>query len=461
MNRKKMSLFDSILMAVGSIIGASIFATTPIGAKIVGGNGVVWGFIFAAIFVFLRTWPEMVLSSTLPATGGGYMQSSRLVHPLVGTFVSIGNLILGPMKVATMALTFASYFKLLVPSWNPIVVAVAITLIFTIINLFGIRIASWLQNLFVAVMVIALGAYVVMGWGHTVVTLGAVLSTTFQLSKMWAAMGIMHGSLIGANALMYIADDVDEPGKNIPLAFIISTSLTAIFFAAIAYVTVGVMPNVFKIDNLATVAKVFMGSAMWAFFIVGGALLAVVTSLTPAMLMFSSSHLVSAKDGLYPEFMGKINNYGAPANALWVNSIIAILAMVASFNLTDVINITTIPGLLLSPAVFIAVFFLPKRFPASYKTSWLNIPHWLNCIGVVVATAVCFLLGWAVLAQMLPKNYITMIVVYAIFVVYVWIRSDYLKRKGINMFDNMRRIPESWTAREKVALEELSTKNDD
>ena len=460
MKSKKMSLFDSILMAIGCIIGASIFATTPIAAKIVGGNPVVWGFIFAAVFVFLRTLPEMVLTSALPARGGGYTQSARLVHPLVGAFVSIGNLIIGPMKIATMALTFATYFNMLVPSWNPIVVAVAITLMFTIINLFGIKISSWLQNIFVYVMIVALGAYVIMGWGHTVVTLSAVLSTTFQLSKMWAAMGIMHGSLIGANALMYVADDVDNPGKNIPLAFIISTSLTAVFFAAIAYVTIAVMPDFYKVNNLATVAKVFMGPAMWAFFIAGGALLAVVTSLTPAMLMFSNSHLVSAKDSLYPEFMSKFNKYGAPANALWVNSIIAILAMVSKFNLTDVINITTIPGLLLSPAVFIAVFFLPKRFPASYKTSWLKIPHWINCVIVVIATAVCFLLGWAVLKQMLPKNYIAMVIVYALFILYVWLRYNYLKRKGIDMFANMRKVPESWDAREKAALEELAAKKD-
>jgi len=452
MKKYKMSLFSSTIMAIGCIIGASVFATMPIGIKIVGGYPVVWGFLFAAVFVFLRTMPVMVLSSALPVTGGGYVQGGRLVHPLVGILISVGYLLIGPMKVATMALTFATYFNMLVPSINPILVAVIITMIFTLVNLFGIKISSWVQNVSVAVMFVALGLYLILGWGHTVVTLGAVLSTTFQLSKMWAAMGIMHGSLIGANALTYMADDIEKPGRTIPLAFLISTFSIAVFFALVAFVTVGVMPNFFKIDNLATVAQTFMSSKMLIFFIIGGPLFAVMTSLTPTMLMFSYSHFASAKDGLYPKLISKRNSYGAPANALWLNSIIAILFMVARFNLTDVVNITTIPGLLLSPALFIAVFFLPKKFPASYKTAWLNLPHWLNCVFVVTATAVCFLLGGSVLKQMLPKNYIAASVFYAAFFVYVWFRNNYLKKKGIDMIGNMRKAPESWVIREKEAL---------
>ena len=62
-----MKLMSCILMGVGSIIGASVFASTPIAIKIVGGNGIVIGFICAALFVFLRSIPEMLLVSALPA----------------------------------------------------------------------------------------------------------------------------------------------------------------------------------------------------------------------------------------------------------------------------------------------------------------------------------------------------------------------------------------------------------
>lgn len=453
----KMTLFSSILMGIGSIIGASIFATTPIAIKIIGGNGIVWGFLLAAIFVFFKTLPEMVLTSTLPANGGGYMHLTRLVHPSLGILHSINNLVIGPMKIATMALTFSTYFAMLVPSWSPVAVAVVIVLIFSVITLYGIKIAAWVQNVLVAVLLLAIGIYVVLGWGATVITLGQVLSTTFKLSKLWAAMGIMHGSLIGANALMYVADEIDNPGRTIPIAFIVGTIFTAFIYAAIAYVTVGVQQQFFKIDNLATVAKMFMSPAMLVFFIAGGALLAVVTSINSAILMFSRSHFAGARDGLYPDLIMKINKHGAPANAIWLNSAIAIIAMVAGFNLTDVINITSIPGLLLSPVVFFAVFMLPKRFPASYKTSFLRIPHWINIIIVLIATALCLLLGSYVLFQMEAKNWITMIIFYIVAIAYVLLRMRHLKqKKGIDMIATMKKTYEPWNVREKAAQLELA-----
>ncbi|GAB1431444.1 hypothetical protein MASR2M29_00690 [Spirochaetota bacterium] len=459
-DKKKMTLFSSILMGIGSIIGASIFATTPIAIKIMGGNGIVWGFILAALFVFIKTWPEMVASSALPANGGSYMHLTRLVHPSMGILHAINYLVIGPMKVATMALTFSTYFAMLVPGIPPVVVAIAITLIFTVLTLYGIKIASWVQNVLVAVLLVALGMYVFMGWGATVVSLGDVLKTTFELSKLWAAMGIMHGSLIGANVLIYVADEIENPSKNIPIAFIVGTIFTAVLYAAIAYVAVGVMPQWFKIDNLATVAKVFMKPAALTFFISGGALLAVVTSINSAILMFSRSHMAAARDGLYPKGIMKINKHGAPANAIWLNTVIAVAAMASGYNLTDVVNITSIPGLLLSPIIFAAVFWIPKYYPNCYKASYIKTPHWLNILIIIVASVLSVLLGSYVIKQMAPKNWITMIVFYIIAFIYVVARARYLKKKdGSDMLANMKKPYEPWLAREEESKAKLAKGN--
>lgn len=459
MEVKKISLFSCILMGIGSIIGASVFATTPIAIKIVGGNGIVLGFIFASIFVFLKTFPEMVLTSALPANGASYMHLTRLIHPYAGIVHAFNQLVIGTMKVATMALTFATYFKMIFPSIPEVVVAVAITLIFTVISLYGISFSAKVQNICVGILLAALGIYVFSGWGNTVVSLQEVIATNFELTKMWAAMGIMHGSLIGANVLMYAADEIENPGKNIPIAFAVGTVFTAVLYAALAYVTVGVMPSFYQIDNLATVAEKFLSPAMLVFFISGGALLAVVTSINSAILMFSRSHFAAARDGLFPDAIMKINKHGAPGNSIWLNSVITILAMISGFNLTDVINITAIPGLLLSPIIFASVFAMPYKFPNSYKTSFLKIPHWINCLIVIVASALSLLLGSYVLQQMQPKNYLIMIAFYILAFIYTYFRIKYLKdKKGFDMIAKMKEPYQPWIAREQAASEKLSPK---
>lgn len=456
MKKQKMNLLSCILMGIGSIIGASVFATTPIAIKIIGGNGIVIGFICAALFVFLRSIPEMLLVSALPANGGSYMYLTRLVHPVMGAWDAFNELVVGVMKIATMALTFSTYFCMLVPACPEKAAAVACIIIFTIISCFGIKFSSTVQNVCVAVLLVALGVYIFGGWGAAVVSLGEVISTTFQLGALWAAMGIMHGSLIGANVLYYSAEEIENPGKNVPVAYLVSTLATAVIYAAVAYVTVGVMPNFYEIDNLAQVADEFMGPGMLMFFVAGGALLAVVTSINSAMMMFSRINFAAARDGLFPSKICESNKHGAPAFSLWVNSVIAIAAIVSGFNLDDVVKITTIPGLLLLPITFFSIFMLPRKFPNAYKNAYIRTPHILNCLLTAAAGVMCVLLGSYVLFQMSSKNWITMVIFYICAIIYTMIRRKYvLDKKGYDIFAKMKEPYEPWHKMEEQAKAEI------
>lgn len=397
--RQKLGLFSCIIMAIGSIIGASIFATTPVAIKIVGGNGVVLGFILAALVVVLRTIPELIMMAALPANGASYMYLTRLVHPVLGALDAFNQLMVGVMKIATMALTFTSYFAMLFPQIPSQVVGVAVCVLFTVISCFGVRASSIVQNISVAVLLVALGIFIFGGLGATQVSFGEVISTTVQLSSLWAAMGVMHGSLIGANVLIYAAEDVEDPGRNIPIAFAVSTIITAVLYAVMAYICVGVMPMplFFQINTLADVADKFLSPAMLIFFITGGALLAVVTSINSAMLMFSRINFSAARDGLFPYAVCKTNKYNAPVVSLWLICIMACAFIASGFNLEDVVKITTIPGLLLAPVMFLGVFTIQKHYPNCYKNSFIKTPHWLNCVLTLAAIFVCVSLGYYVL----------------------------------------------------------------
>lgn len=449
--QQKMGLLSCILMAVGSIIGASIFATTPIAIKIVGGNGIVLGFILAAIVVVLRTMPELIMSAALPANGGSYMYLTRLVNPVVGALDAFNQLMVGVMKIATMSLTFATYFAMLFPAIPTSIVAAVCVVLFTIISCFGIRASSLVQNISVAVLLVALAFFLFGGLNAAKVSFGEVITTTVELTSLWAAMGIMHGSLIGANALIYAAEEIEHPGRNIPIAFAVSTGITGVLYAIMAYVCVAVMPNFYEIDNLATVASQYMGQAMLTFFICGGALLAVVTSINSAMLMFSRINFSAARDGLFPYTICKTNKHNAPVYSLWLIAVIAVFFILGGFDLDDVVKITTIPGLLLSPIMFLGVFFVKKRYPNSYRNSYLRMPHWLACTFAVVAMVLCFSLGYYVLFQMAPHNWIAMIVYYALAAVYTVWRFFYIKKKeGVNLFEKMRATYQPWEAREEA-----------
>lgn len=455
-NKKKLSLLACIAMGIGSIIGASIFAITPIAIKIVG-NGVVWGFFLAAGFLVLKTLPEFIISSSIPANGGNYMGLSRLVHPSLGCLQTFNDMVKGVMKIATLSLTFSTYFMIVFPNLlPPVIVTIILIFIYTYISLMGVKTSAIIQNISVAVLFVALGTYVFGGWPNVTIDPMDVIIPTVKITKMWAVMGMLHGSLMGANALVYFADEIENPRKNIPLAFLISTSICVILFAIIAFVTVGVVPvtemgaqgPVIYSDSysLGFVAERFMGNEMLAFFVTGGALLAVVTSLNAIMIMFSRAQFVAARDGLYPKVISKMNKHNVPSGAIIMNSAIAILAVVSGFNLEDVVKITTIPGLLLNPILYLVIFVLPKKYPNCYRSNFFGFKHRTNVILVVVATCVSVLLGMSMLTQMTPKHYLSMMLFYSLAGVYTVIRRKWLlNNEKYDLFEKMKEPYKPWT----------------
>jgi len=472
--KKKMSLFACVAMGVGCIIGAGIFAITPVAVKIVG-NGVVWGFILAAVFLVFKTLPEFIISSSIPANGGAYMGLSRLIHPIMGCFQTFNDLVIGVMKIATLSLTFATYAAILFPvigtsAFGTAAVGILITLFFTAISLRGIKASVWVQNISVITLLVALGLYIFGGFANIKIDPMDVIVPTIKITKLWAVMGMLHGSLIGANALIYMADEIENPRKNIPKGFIISTLICAVVFALMSYVTVGVIPvdtmgsqgPVIYSDtySLGLVAEQFMSKSMLIFFITGGALIAVITSLNAVILMFSRGQFVAARDGLYPEVVAKMNKHNVPAGAMMLIAIIAIIAIASGYNLDDVVKITTIPGLLLSPILYLSIFVLPKKYPLCYKNNFFKIPHKVNVVLVIFASILCFLLGGSMVAQMTPKHYGAMGIFYLLAALYVVLRKNWLKKKkDINLFEQMKKPHEPWNRmEEEFALKEQAVK---
>lgn len=449
---KKMSFTMSLFMAIGSIIGAGIFARTPVVIRLVG-NGLVWGFLLAAVFVFFKTVPEVVLSSALPANGASYMHLTRLLHPSLGAVYAFNQLVLGTMNVAVMSLAFAEYFVVLFPNIAVQLVGVAIALLFTIISTFGIRVSGWIQNICVVILLFALGVYVYFGMPNVNIGIQDVLRPAISVTRIWAAMGLLHGSLIGANVLMFVADEIEKPERTIPIVFVISTLICAVLFAIVGFVALGSIPIEQWADratNLASVASQFLSPQALAFFIIAGPLLAVATSINGLILMFSRSHFAAARDGLFPLAISNINKYGAPGISIWVNSIIGIGAIIGGFDLNDVVLMVSVPGLLISPIVHLSVFWLPKKFPLSYKNSFLKIPHRVTQLVVVIAIILSYLLGVSVVSRMQPKNWISMIAFYVIAFIYTVIRWKYMKAKhNIDIFENMRKPYEPWMIKEK------------
>src|SRR3954471_3031433 len=164
---RQLGLFDGIMLVMGGIVGAGIFANpsevahhvhTPLLILAVW----VLGGLLALAGAFI--WAE--LATRLPGAGGQYLYLREAWHPAVA-FVYGWVLLLVTQTggMAAVAVTFALYFRRLTGvAWSDSAISAAVLLGLTAINCFGARVGSNVQGALMLLKIGAIAALVAIGW---------------------------------------------------------------------------------------------------------------------------------------------------------------------------------------------------------------------------------------------------------------------------------------------------------
>src|SRR5215469_5322104 len=157
---RKLGLFDSAAIVVGTIIGAGIFLVPNLVARsLPSAWWIVFAWVFTGVLSFFGALAYAELGAMIPATGGQYVFLREAWGPLFGFlcgwtyfFVVISA------AMAWLSITFATYLGYFLPLTPLAAKLVAIGLIgaVTLVNYRGVRAGAAVQNLFTVVKVAAL-----------------------------------------------------------------------------------------------------------------------------------------------------------------------------------------------------------------------------------------------------------------------------------------------------------------
>lgn len=152
---RRLGLFDAIVIGVGSMVGAGVFASfAP--ASAVAGAGLLIGLAIAAVVAFCNATSSAQLAAQYPTSGGTYIYGRERLGQWPG-FLAGWTFVVGKTaSSAAMALVFAAYVA---PAGYTELVAVSAIIALTAVNYFGItRTAMLTKILIVAVLtVLAVG----------------------------------------------------------------------------------------------------------------------------------------------------------------------------------------------------------------------------------------------------------------------------------------------------------------
>ncbi|MCD6017921.1 MAG: amino acid transporter [Bacteroidetes bacterium] len=438
--KKSLNLFDTTLLVAGSMIGSGIFIVSADIARVVGSAGwllVVW--ILSGVITLFAALSYGELAGMMPQAGGQFVYIKKAFGDLVAfVYGWTVFLVIQTGVIAAVAVAFAKFTGVFIPFFeegnvmfqvvqlkitSAQLLAIFIIAFLTFINTRGIENGKAIQRIFTSAKLIALFALIIVGiyYGVNNGILSQNLSHAwdakqadgnggfFSLSgtSLATALGLaMIGSLFSSDAwnnVTFIAGEVENPKRNIPLGLFFGVSIVTLIYvlANVAYLCL--LPLEGSPDGLTVAEQGMMfaqkdrvGTA--ALFVVFGdiakylmaALIMVSTFGCNNGLILAGSRLFQsmAKDGLFFKTTAKLNKFNVPARAMIFQAIWAsLLCLSGSYG--DLLDYCTFSSLIFYIITIAGLFVLRKKMPDAerpYKAFGYPV---IPALYIVLTTLIC------------------------------------------------------------------------
>lgn len=392
--KKVLDFKDLMGIGVGQIIGSGIMALTGICIALTGA-GTPLAFMLAAVLVICPNMVLAVLGSAVPATGGMYTYVRDYIGKKTGFFY-LALLVAGQLVLAMFAITFATYACSLIPGLNETVVAFVILTLCFIMNLMGVDMAAKLQNILVLVLVAAMALFVAFGlpkvnW--------SVFNSIDKLMPNGFISFLTAASLLtfatgGAEFLSELGGEMKNPGRDLPRAMIGSTVLVAVIYAFIGVVAAGVLPvDQVAGESLVLVAREVLPTPLYVFFIVGGGMFAVASTLNATFTWCTKGLLIAAEEGWLPKKASAINKRGTPWVLLTVFYVIGAIPILTGLDIQTIAMLGNGLSLIYVMFPIFTGYLIYKKNPAAMEKTGFKVKKPVLMVLTTVA-----LIGYAMAA---------------------------------------------------------------
>ncbi len=426
--KKVLGLGDLLGIGVGQIIGSGIMALTGITIALTGA-GTPFAFLLAAVLVICPNLVLAVLGSAVPATGGMYTYVRDYIGRKTGFFY-LALLVAGQLVLAMFAITFAEYACSLVPGLSKTWVAFGVLTICFIMNVLGVDLAAKLQNLLVIILVAAMLLFVVFGlpkvdWSVFKGGISAIMPNGFI--NFLTGASLLTFATGGAEFLSELGGEMKNPGRDLPRAMILSTVAVAVLYAFIGVVAVGVLPiETVAGESLVPVAEVIFPKPLYYFFIVGGGMFAVASTLNATFTWCTKGLLIAAEEGWLPRQAAAISKRGTPWVLLVIFYIVGAIPILTGLDISTIARLGNGVSLIYVLFPIFTGYLIYKKNPEAMANSTFKVKKTALFILTTVA-----LIGYIIAAILnfsdISSAWQMMLIYSAVVIVYAFLREKKVK----------------------------------
>lgn len=265
-------------------------------------------------------------------------------------------------------------------------------------HLLGMKQAARLQNIMCGILAIGIASYIVFGIGHIQpgYTQGSGFFTGGTTGFVLASIYLTFAAG-GATYVVNFSAEAKNPTKDNPFVIIVSTAAIVILYALMSTIAAGVLP-VEQVANkpLSVSAEFFMPKAVYTFFVVGGAMFALLTTLNFNIGMLIYPMKKASEDGWLPKGMAVSNHrFGTAHWILLAIYLISVLPILVGLNLNTIANSTVILTTSIRGVIAFVALALPKKLPKLWEYSVFYVSNGklkIICAIAIVLAAISVLM---------------------------------------------------------------------
>jgi APA family basic amino acid/polyamine antiporter len=393
---RRLGPYDAAAIVISNVIGGGIFFVPIIVAQLVPDPGWMLGvWLVGGALAMAGAMAYAELAAVRPHAGGEYVYLRDAFGPLAAFLTGWTSFVAGfSGAIAAGAIALADYVLRFFPAAAGARSAIAITAIaaLTPIHVRGLGPGRVVQNFLAALKVSAILAIVAAGFavgnGDTANFAGP--STTTAVPWLLALVPVMF-SYSGWNAASYVAEEVRDPSRNVPLALGIGTiaviviylALNALYLFALPLPQLAARGDGRLMDVVAERRFGFATGNLIALFTI----VSLAASMSAMILAGPRVYFAMARDGIFMRAAGRVHpRFHTPATAILAQAVWSSV-LVLSGTLSQLVNYTGFAVVLFSAIAVCALFVLRRRDPhAPRPFSAIGYP-WAPAI-FVIASAV-------------------------------------------------------------------------
>ncbi len=310
--KRTIGVFGLACAVINITVGTGIFVLPALVAENLGAAAIVCFFI-CGLLIFLIALCFAEVGSKVTGSGGTYAYIEAAFGPFAGFLANnifwFGSCVLSDAAMANaLAKTLGYFFPVIdAPVFRP----VFFVLLFGGLAFINVRGAKQGVRFIVFTTIaklIPLLLLIAFGTGH-ITAENLQWKQTLTVNNIGASTLVLFYAFLGIESAVTNSGEFKNPAKTVPLGILGGLSFVLVLYIGIQLITQGILGDrllTFKDAPLAAVSKILFGN-FGSILIVAGSAIAMLGSLSGAILAIPRVLFAGARDGILPKALSKVH----------------------------------------------------------------------------------------------------------------------------------------------------------